>query len=181
VLRVSRLHVATAGPDRVMQDHRVIDVAVCLQPVVRGVPVDGPGGKLTVYFDHERKVTCVDHLLRRIGPVHREVRELHPPEHAIEAARRLWTRRGISEVEVGEVRFCYYEAGWDDRQRYLQPAYIIIATLIGGDRRIRMGALYVGPAAVNSIGRIASAAPPRRVPQEPRSVPGGDGPPGGTR
>jgi hypothetical protein len=180
-LRVSRLNVATAGPDRVVQDRRVIDVAVCLQPVIRGLPVDGPGGKLTVYFDHERKATCVDHLSRRVGAIYREVTQLYPPGHALDAARRLWTRRGIAEVEVSEVRFCYYESGWNDRQRYLQPAYIVIATLFGPDRRIRTGNIYVSPAAVNHVGRIAPAAPPRRIAQEPRREQGGDSPPGRAR
>jgi hypothetical protein len=176
VLRVSRLHVASAGPDRVMQDHRVIDVAVCLQPVIGGVPVDGPGGKLTVYFDHERNVTCIDHLRRRIGPVYQRVTRLHPPEHAVDAARRRWATRGVAEVEVAEVRFCYYEMSWNDRQRYLQPAYIVMATLIGRDSRIRTGDIYVAPAAVNHVGRIAPSVPARR-PQEPRQEQGGTGRP----
>ena len=74
VLKVSRLHVATAGPDREIQDKRVIDVAVCLQPVVGGLPIDGPGGKVTVYLDHQGKITCLDHLSRSVGPVYRRSR-----------------------------------------------------------------------------------------------------------
>ncbi len=173
VLRVSRLHVATAGPDREIQDHRVIDVAVCLQTVIRGVPADGPGGKVTVYLDHEGKLTCLDHILRRVGPVYRKVTRLHSPEHAVDEARRMWDKRGVGEVEIGEVRFCYYELGWSDEQRYLQPAYFILATLIGSDKRIRTGDIYVTPAAVNNAGRIVPP-PPRRVPQKPREARGGD-------
>ena len=172
VLRVSRLQVAAAGPDRVMQDHRVIDVAVHLQPVVRGLPLDGPGGRLTVYFDHKKNVTCVDYVSRRIGRVYREVTLLHPPEHAVEAARREWEKRGIGEVEVNEVRLCYYEMAWNDRQRYLQPAYLVLATLVGADSRIRIGDIYVSPAAVNAVGRIVPAAP-RPTPQPPRTARGG--------
>ena len=127
------------------------------------------------------KRLCVDHLSRRVGAIYREVTQLYPPEHALDAARRLWTRRGIAEVEVSEVRFCYYETGWNDRQRYLQPAYTVIATLFGPDRRIRTGNIYVSPAAVNHVGRIAPAAPPRRIAQEPRREQGGDSPPGRAR
>jgi hypothetical protein len=172
VLRVSRLHVATAGPDRVMEDHRVIDVAVHLQPIVRGLPLDGPGGKLTVYLDHEKSVTCVDFHSRRIGRVYREVTRLHPPERAVEAARRRWEARGVMEVEVNDVRLCYYEMGRNDRQRYLQPAYLVLATLIGADRRIRTGDIYVSPAAANAVGRIVPT-PPRPTPQRPRAARGG--------
>jgi len=174
VLRVSRLHVATAGPDRKMQDHRVIDVAVCLQPVVRGVPVDGPGGKVIVYLDHEGKMTCLDHISRRPGPVYRKVTRLHSPEHAVDAAKRTWAARGVSEAEVREIRLCYYEMGWNDEQRYLQPAYIVLAMLIGRDERIKTGDIYVTPAAVNPVGRIVAPAPARRGAQKPRKEPGGD-------
>jgi len=174
VLRVSRLHVATAGPDRKMQDHRVIDVAVCLQPVVHGLPVDGPGGKVTVYLDHEGRMTCLDHISRRIGPVYRKVTRLHSPEHAVDEARRTWAERGVREVDVREVRLCYFEMGWNDVQRYLQPAYIVFATLVGVDQRIKMGDIYVTHAAVNHAGRIVPLAPTRRVAQKPRRAQGGD-------
>jgi len=168
VLRVSRLHVAAAGPDRIIEDHRVIDVAVSFQPIIRGVPVDGPGGKVIVYLDHEGKLTCLDHISRRIGRVYRKVTELHSPEHAVQEASRMWEKRGVvGEVEIGEVRFCYYELGWNDEQRYLQPAYFVLATLIGPDKRIRTGDIHATPAAVNNVGRI-TAPPPRRVVQKPR-------------
>jgi hypothetical protein len=168
VLRVSRLNVATAGPDRKIQDHRVIDVAVCFQPVIGGVPVDGPGGKVIVYLDHEGKMTYLDYISRHIDPVYREVIELHSPEYAVEEARRMWTKSGVEEVEVLEVRFCYYEMGWNDKQRYLQPAYIVLSTLIGSDRRIRTGDIYVTPAAVDHAGKIV-APPTRPAAQQPRS------------
>ena len=172
VLRVSRLHVAAAGPERKIEDHRVIDVAVCLQPTVRGVPLDGPGGKVTVYLDHEGKMTGLDHVSRRIGPVYKPVPRLHPPDRALDEARRSWERRGVPDVEVREVRFCYFEAGWNDVQRYLQPAYIVLATLFGSDPRIRMNDIYVTPAAVNHVGRIVAAAPAKRGAQRPREDPG---------
>ncbi len=168
VLRVSRLHVATAGPDRKIRDHRVIDVAVCFQPVIRGVPLDGPGGKVIVYLDHEGKMTCLDYLSRRLGPVYREVTRLHSPEGAVEEAGRTWTKRGIEKVEVREVRFCYFELGWNDLQRYLQPAYLVLAALIGPDKRIRMDDIYVAPAAVNSVGKIV-APPPKPPAQKSRA------------
>jgi len=168
VQKVSRLHVAAAGPDRIIEDHRVIDVAVCFQPIIRGVPVDGPGSKVMVYLDHEGKLTCLDHISRRIGRVYRKVIQLHPPEHALQGASRMWEKRGlVGEVEIGEVRFCYYELGRNAEQRYLQPAYFVLATLIGPDKRIRTGDIYVTPAAVNNVGWV-TPPPPRRIVQKPR-------------
>src|SRR5207248_1965835 len=96
--------------------------------------------------DHEGKLTCLDHISRRIGRVYRKVTELHSPEHAVQEASRMWEKRGVvGEVEIGEVRFCYYELGWNDEQRYLQPAYFVLATLIGPDKRIRTGDIHATP------------------------------------
>lgn len=170
VLRVSRLNVAAAGPERRIEDHRVIDVAVCFQPVVRGVPVDGPGGNVTVYLDHEG-LTCIDHLSRRVGSIYRRVSSLHAPEHAVDLASRAWKRRGLHNVDVNEVRFCYFELGWNDQQTYLQPAYIVLATLRGPDERIRTGDIFVTPAATNSVGRLVPRIPQRR-PQKLRAAKG---------
>jgi hypothetical protein len=169
VLRVSRLHVATAGPDRVMQDHRIVDVAVCFQAIIRGIPTDGAGGNATVYLDHEGKLTCVDHTFRRVGSEYRKVTQLRTPEHAVDEATRMWDKRGVGVVEISEVRLCYYELGWNDEQRYLQPAYYILAALIGPDKRIKTGDIYVTPAAMNDAGRIVRL-PPRRVAQSPREA-----------
>jgi hypothetical protein len=170
VLRVSRLNVAAAGPGRRIEDHRVIDVAVSFQPVVRGVPLDGPGGKIIVYLDHEG-LTCIDHLSRRVGSIYRRVSSLHPPEHAVDLASRDWNRRSVHSVEVNEVRFCYFELGWSDEQKYLQPAYIVLATLSGRDERIRTGDIFVTPAATNSVRPLVLPIPKRR-PQKPRTATG---------
>jgi hypothetical protein len=171
VLRVSRLNVAAAGPERRIEDHRIIDVAVCLQPIVRGVPLDGPGGKVMVYLDHEG-LTCIDYLSRRVGSIYQKVTGLRSPEYAIDLASRDWSRRGVSGVEINEVRFCYFELGWNDEQKYLQPVYIVLATLIGPDERIRMGDIFVTPAAMNPAGTLV---PPIRKPrpQKPRAAAGG--------
>jgi hypothetical protein len=170
VLRVSRLNVAAAGPRRRIEDHRVIDVAVSFQPVVRRVRLDGPGGKVTVYLDHEG-LTGIDHLSRRVGSIYRRVSRLHPPEHAVDLASREWNRRGVHRVDVNDVRFCYFELGWNDEQKYLQPAYIVLAALSGPDERIRTGDIFVAPAATNSVPPLVPPIPKRR-PQKPRAAKG---------
>ncbi len=115
-------------------------------------------------------MTCLDYVSRRVGSVYRRVTALRHPEQAIEEANRHWTKRGINEVEVSEVRFCYFELGWNDVQTYLQPAYLILATLIGADRRVKMGGIFVAPAAVNAVRPIAPLPRAPRV-QKPRSEP----------
>ena len=168
VQKVSRLAVAAAGPDRVIQDKRVIDIGVHIQPVLRGLPLDGPGGRINVYLDHERNLTCVEHFLRTPGPVYREVNALRTPEEALDEAGRAWSARGARDVEVREVRLCYFELGPNDDQTYLEPAYMILGTLVGREPRIRTGDIFVTPAAVNTVGSLAALIPPKPPAQTPR-------------
>ena len=170
VQKVSHLAVASAGPDRVVKDERVIDIGVHIQPVLRDIPVDGPGGRINLYFDHERNLTCIDHFIRPLGPVYRELNALRTPEEALEEANGSWTARGIREVEVREVRLCYFELGPNDAQTYLEPAYMILATLIGRDPRIRTGDIFVTPAATNTAGTLATLIPLQPPPQRPRAT-----------
>lgn len=154
VLKVSHLHVATAGPEGKGGDHRIIDAGVIFQRTIKGVPVDGPGGKIIVYLDHEGKMTGIDKIWRPLGPVYREVKELHPPQHAVDEATRLWKRQRVLKAEVREVRLAYYEMGWDENQRFIQPAYIVMSTLTGPDERVKVNTVHVTPAALNHVGRI---------------------------
>ena len=109
-------------------------------------------------------MTGLDHIVRRIGPVYRKVPGLHPLDRALEEAGGIWTKRGVPNAQINEVRFCYFELGWNDAQQYLQPAYLILATLFGPDRRVRKGDIVVTPAAVNSPGEIV---PPPKRPKAP--------------
>src|SRR5258708_29711441 len=54
-LKAARLHVGEATEGGKEASDRTIDVAVALQRMVDKIPVDGPGGKVIVYLDHERQ------------------------------------------------------------------------------------------------------------------------------
>jgi hypothetical protein len=154
-LRVSRLHVATGEINgKRGGDHRVIDAGVIFQRTIDGTPVYGQGGKVVVYLNHEGNMTCLDKIWRPLDSVYREVKELYPPQHAIDEATRLWKRQHVWKAEVKKVLFGYHELGWDERQRYMQPAFIVLATLTGPDERVKVNAFHVTAAAVNHMGRI---------------------------
>jgi hypothetical protein len=168
VQKVSRLAVASAGPNRAVQDRRVIDVGVHVQPLLHEIPVDGPGGRVNVYLDHQREVTCIEYCIRSINAVYRVVDALRSPADALEEADRAWSARRVHEVEVREVRLCYFELGPNVAQIYLEPAYMILATLVGRDSRIRTGDIFVTPAAVNTAGSLTGLTPPRPPVRSPR-------------
>jgi hypothetical protein len=170
LLRVSHLHVATLEQETNAHDERIIDVGVVFQRTIDNVPVEGPGGKVTIYVGHDSTVTGLERVWREIAEVHREVpaNQLRPPEFAENNLVRYWRRSGAARVEVNEIRFGYYELGKDDPQRYLQPAYLMLLTVIGPDERFVVKSEHVVAAASKPVGQLMPR--PRPSPeQSPRT------------
>jgi hypothetical protein len=165
LLKVTRLTVGDASVETKKGSERVIDVGVAFQRTVSGVPVDGPGGKLIIYLDHEGTLTGFDRIWRPIKAVQAPVKELRNPKLAEKDLQRYWKAHEGGRIEVQEVRFGYFELGYRDAQRVLQPAYIMPLTLVGPDDKVRMKSVHVFPAATNAVGRLM---PP---PKKPVSLP----------
>jgi hypothetical protein len=164
LLKVSRLNVGTVELESGTAQERVIDVAVAFQRMVDGLPVDGPGGKLVVYLDHERRITGCERLWRDIAGIARRRVELWPPERVLERLARHYTSREGS-IEVEALRFGYFELGWNDRQDVLQPAYVTMLTLATSERPFRICKVEVTPAATKPVPGLA---PRRQRPIEQR-------------
>lgn len=152
-LKAARLHVGESNRDGTEAYERTIDVAVALQRLVGKVPVDGPGGKIVVYLDHEGKATGFEKIWRDIGGVHKRGESLRSPQSAIDdMVKHFRAKQGI--IEVHEMRFGYFEAGWRGIQQYLQPAYVIVGMVTTRDGRVRRKTIYVAPALSNALGRL---------------------------
>jgi len=165
-LKAARLHVGEATEGGKEASDRTIDVAVALQRLVNKIPVDGPGGKVIVYLDHEGQATGLERIWREIAGVHRRSKSYRTPQNALDdAAAHFRAKQGV--IEVQEMRFGYFEEGWRSKQQYLQPAYVIIGMLTSRDRSIRKRTIYVAPALSNAVGHIT---PPlqRKRPQPAR-------------
>jgi hypothetical protein len=164
-LKAARLHVGEATQGGKEASDRTIDVAVALQRLVDKIPVDGPGGKVIVYLDHERQVTGLERIWREIGRVHRHGESYRTPQNALDdMVEHFRAKQGV--IEVQEVRFGYFEEGWRSKQQYLQPAYVIIGMLTSPDGRIRKRTIYVASALSNPVGRITpplKSKPPQRA------------------
>ena len=167
-LKAARLHVGEATEGGKEASDRVIDVAVALQRLVGKIPVDGPGGKIIVYLNHERQTTGVERIWRDIAGVHRRGGSYRTPQDALgDMAEHFKAKQGV--IEVQEMRFGYFEDGWGSKQQYLQPAYVVFGMLTSPDSRIRKRTIYVAPALSNAVGRIT---PPleRQAPQRARTA-----------
>lgn len=171
LLRVTRLRVAYSERGERENHERIIDVGVAFERVLDGLPVEGPGGKTVVYFNHDRIFTGIDHLWRAIEGVHEPVKKLRPVEYAIEEVRRRYRGTGPGRVDVTKIRLGYFEEGWHRSQEYLQPAYVVFIRLISPEERIQMPSVLVFPAAENSVGAIEPEPRPP-VSQAPRQTRG---------
>jgi hypothetical protein len=168
VLRVTRLNVGVAEKRTERAEHRIIDVGVAFARIVDGIPVEGPGGKAMVYIDSKGNLTGIDRLWREVLEVHADGVPLRSPEAVEQEALREWGGQGSGVVTVDDIRFGYFEHGWDISQRYLQPAYVILMTLTATEGhflgRTVMRSEYWGAAGVKSPERLVprySAVPPQ--------------------
>jgi hypothetical protein len=170
LLKTARLRVGEVTKDGREASERTIDVAVALQRLVDKIPVDGPGGKVVMYLDHEGKATGFERIWRDIKGMHRRGQSYRTAESVLDDMRAHFReKQGVIEVE--EMRFGYFEEGWRSKQQYLQPAYVIIGMLTSPDRRIRKRTIYVAPALSNAVGHITPPLrrkPPQRARPEAR-------------
>lgn len=162
LLRVQRLHVARCQQDGKDHEERIVGARIICRRMLDGIPVEGIGGRTTVYVDHERELTGIDHLWRDIEAVHEQVTRLRPVEAAIAEVRRRYGT-GDGRIEILDIRLGYFERGWTDRQEYLQPAYVVSVRLVSPDAGVRMNAVVPVAAAMNAVGPIEPPLPPRRL------------------
>jgi hypothetical protein len=167
LLKVTRLTVGEASVDKQRASERVIDVGVAFQRLVGGVPVDGPGGKLIVYMDHNGELTGFDRIWRPVAKVQAPVRELLPPKAAEADLLRYWEQE-TGRIDVLDMRFGYVELGYRARQAVLQPAYVMPLRIVSpgqADQEIAIGSVHVFAAASNAVGRLMP--PPKKIVQQP--------------
>jgi hypothetical protein len=164
--RVSHLHVASLERGSDTHNERIIDIGVVFQRMLDNIPVEGSGGKVTVYVGYEGTVTGIDRIWHEIANVYRKIPpdQLRSPAYAEYSLARYWRQSRATRIEVSEVRFGYYELGKDETQRYLQPAYIMPLTIIGPDERFVMKSIQVVAAATRPVGQLM----PRPKPVSPQ-------------
>lgn len=160
LLKVARLHVGEATQEGKEASDRTIDVAVAFQRLVDRIPVDGPGGKVIVYLDYERRVTGIERIWREIAGVHRHGGSYRTPQDALDDMAAHFESKQVV-IDVQEIRFGYFEEGWRSKQQYLQPAYVIIGMLTSPDGSVRKRTIYVAPALSKAAGVITPPLEPK--------------------
>lgn len=167
LLRVTHLNAGIAEKRTGLAEHRVIDVGVAFARIVDGIPVEGPGGKVVVYIDSKGNLTGIDRLWRDVLDDHAKAVTLRSPDAVQQEATREWGGRGSGVITIEDIRFGYFEHGWDVTQRYLQPAYVLSMTITATEGH------FVGRTVMRSEywGAAGAKSPERLVPRRPAMPP----------
>jgi hypothetical protein len=164
LVEVTRLHVGVANPATRYSEERIIDVAVSFRRVLDRMPVEGPGGRIVLYFDNRGQITGIDKVWREIDIIHRTVEGFRPTRNALDDVAKRWGHKGMGAIEVVDIRLGYFELGFDDVQRYLQPMYIMPLTIRSHARSFATRSEHVVPAAANGMKALG---PRRKLIYEP--------------
>lgn len=165
--KTTRLEVGSQEKATGKSETRTIDVGVVYQRVINGIPVEGPGGKIVVYIDAYKNVTGCDTLWREIRNEYRAIpsKMLKAPISFERSLNYLSRKLQLPNVTVDDMRFGYFEDGYDSRQLFMQPVYIAPYTVSSEDGKFITKSFHIYNAARKSVGRIKY--PTFRVDKEP--------------
>lgn len=165
-LRVTRLNAGLVSKENREPSVRVIDVGVVFQRMIDDLPVEGPGGKIVIYIDHELQMTGFERLARPIYGMHERVTGWRTREEVEEEVQKHWGLTFGQELVLEDVRFGYAELDRTQYQDLIQPVYVLdmrIQNTKDGRRRCE----HFVTAAVNGVGRLMP--PFRAKPQATRT------------
>jgi hypothetical protein len=131
IRKVTHLRMAGGAPDSEERIEQTIDAGVIFGRSIEGVLVDGPGGLIMINVDGEGEVAGFRSVWRSVADTGKEVKILDAGR-AHEAMQRIAGQvRG--DTTVIKASFGYFELGILDRQRFLQPAYMMVYTVTDGE------------------------------------------------
>jgi hypothetical protein len=124
VLEVTHLRTVGGAPGETVGEETLLDAGVIYGRSVEGFVVRGQGGSAMVNVDADGEVVGFHRVWRERAGVAREVRIVSPERAQAEMQRIANELQG--DTTVIRADFGYSERGVSDRQRFLQPAYMMV-------------------------------------------------------
>jgi hypothetical protein len=131
VRRVTHLRMAGGSSKGDERSEATLDAGVVFGRSIEGVAVDGPGGFAMINVDGEGEISGFTSVWRPIAEKAEEARILDAAR-ANDAMERI-AKQVSGDVTVTKATFAYFEQGIGDRQRFLQPAYIMVYVVQDGE------------------------------------------------
>ena len=111
----------------------LVSAAVVFRRVVEGMSVEGPGGKLKVYFDMGGQPAGLLRTMRVLQPYKKMA--IRSAKTVLAQIRKQPIRRqllaGVRAVEVSRIKLVYYEGQPSQPQKFLQPVYMVTGVASG--------------------------------------------------
>ena len=132
VAQITHLRAQGASTEGEVTPEQILDAGVIFAREIDGVPVAGFGGHMMVNVAPDEAVAAAvkiwRHRDKKLGMV-----KVLEPGYGVEALQRRLRARGLEgPVKVLKADFCYFEAGDDKTQRYLEPTYaFVFETTVG--------------------------------------------------
>ncbi len=124
--KVTYLRTQGASTEGEVTPEQILDAGVIFTREIDEVPVVGFGGHMTVNVAPDESVVGTVKIWRHRDREVGMARVLEPDYAIEELQRRLRRRRLEGPVKVLKADFCYFEAGDDQAQRYLEPTYAFV-------------------------------------------------------
>jgi hypothetical protein len=130
--RITHLRAQGASTSGEVTSEQILDAGVIFARKIDDVAVVGPGGYVMVNIAGDESVLATvkiwRHRAEKLG-----MAGVLKPDYAIgELQKRLKSHKLIEKAKVLKADFCYFEAGDNKSQRYLEPAYaFVIETKVG--------------------------------------------------
>lgn len=124
--KITHLRTQGASTDGEVAPEQILDAGVIFTREIDGVPVVGFGGYMMVNVAPDESVVAAVRIWRHRDKELGMVKVLEP-DYGVEALQKRLSARGLEEpVKVLKADFCYFEAGDDKTQRYLEPTYAFV-------------------------------------------------------
>jgi hypothetical protein len=135
-LKVAEInHLRTQGASARGQEgpEQILDTGVVFSREIDGVPVRGLGGHVMVNIAEDESVVAASKIWR-----HRDSKvgmaNVLSPDYAVETLKKRLMAEKVSGVaQVLRADFCYFEAGDNDAQAYLEPSYAFVVESRDGE------------------------------------------------
>jgi hypothetical protein len=128
---------------------RVLKGTVIFTRNIDGIPVFGPGGCVMVSVGLDESVTSCKRIMRQVGSKIAEHKVINIDQALEQFTRKLNSYNFDRLISVLDMRFCYFEAGKNDKQEFFEPTYVIIYIMNTGIENSFYKSIEVIPAISN--------------------------------
>jgi hypothetical protein len=147
--KISYLHQRNESPKLNKYDEKILQGIVIFYRDINGIPVLGPGGYVIVSVVSDESIVSCRRLMRQVGERISEHKVIDTKHVIDQFEKRLISYGFDGLISVLDIKFCYFEAGKNDKQEFFEPSYIILFSMSTGEKNFFYKSIEVIPGIEN--------------------------------